>query len=156
MYQAMKTLRDTIGLMRSGADAFNTASGSLSGIGTAVTSVNAIIDQIKSADDMLGGFLKNLKYPNQYGSMVIYIFYGVLIGFSLFGIIGALLTACCDKFGCRHLMYFSCIFLFIFGIIGFMIAVIFSIMAPIMAWSCDYIDFTLQSQANLDSIFLII
>ena len=42
-------------------------------------------------------------------------------------LLGALLTACCNKYGCRHLMYFSCLFLFLGALIGFFIAVIFSI-----------------------------
>ena len=75
-------------------------------------------------------------------------FYGVFIGFGFFALLGALLTACCDKYGCRYLMYFSCVFLFIVGLIGFLIATIISLIIPATTWGCSFLDVTLASDAG--------
>lgn len=117
------------------------------------TTIDNLIADVKNMDDGLGGFLSLLSYPKNFGNIGMQGFYGFLIAFSFFAILGALLTACCDKPGCRHLMYFSCIFLFIGGFIAFWIAVIFSIFVPIFTWTCSFLDVTIGSDAGFRSNF---
>lgn len=40
-------------------------------------------------------------------------------------------------------MYFSCVFLFFFGLIGFILAILFSIIIPILFFACDWISVTM-------------
>lgn len=84
--------------------------------------------------------------------MGIQVFFGVVIGFSCLALLGALLTVCCDKYGCRHLMYFSCLFLFIGALVGFFISTLFSVLVPFFTWTCSYLDYTILSSANFQGI----
>lgn len=116
-----------------------------------ITSVTNIRDQLVTADDSLGSTLKPATNVRTYGTMGVQVFYGVVILFSFFAILGALLTACCDKYGCRHLMYFSCIFLFIIALFGFFISIILSIFVPLTTWACDFLDTTFKDQAGFSA-----
>jgi len=104
-------------------------------------------------DTSLGNYLDFVNMPSDYGTMGMQIFYGIMIAFSFFALIGALLTACCNKYGCRHLMYFSCIFLFLIGLIGFLVSVLFSILVPILTWTCSYMDIAMADQTGFQGIF---
>jgi tetrahydromethanopterin S-methyltransferase subunit B len=115
------------------------------------TTLNGIISSITSADNNLGTYLSYFNSPGQYGSMGMQVFYGVLIGFSCLALLGALLTVCCDKYGCRYLMYFSCLILFIGALVGFVVSTLFSILVPAFTWTCSYLDNTLQSSANFQT-----
>jgi hypothetical protein len=88
--------------------------------------------------------------------MALQIFYGVFIGFSTLALLGALLTVCCDKYGCRHLIYFSCIILFIVGLIGSLLATFFSIFLPGLTWGCSFIDTALATTTGFTSKTIII
>lgn len=92
-----------------------------------------------------------MKTGGDNGNMGLQAYYGVMIGFSFFALLGGLLTVCCDKYGCRHLMYFSCVVLFVATLIGFFLATIFSVIVPAMTWGCDFIDVSLSSDANFKS-----
>ena len=95
--------------------------------------------------------MKNTKMAGDNGNMGLQAFYGVFIGFGFFALLGTLLTVCCDKYGCRYLMYFSCIFLFIVGLIGFLISSILSFVVPVTTWGCSYLDVTLGSESGFTS-----
>jgi hypothetical protein len=84
----------------------------------------------------------------QIGNMGLQAFYGVFIGFASLALLGTLLTACCDKYGCRHLVYFSCLIMFLVGLIGALLLTIFAIMIPAFTRGCSYLDVTLGSQAG--------
>lgn len=120
------------------------------------TTVTNLASDVNSMDSNLGTMLGFLSMPTTYGNMAMQGFYGFLIAFSFFALIGVLLTACCSKPGCRHLMYFSCMFLFIGALIGFFIASLFSIMVPLFTWTCSYIDYILASQTNFNSNYYMI
>ena len=77
--------------------------------------------------------------------MVISIIYGVMLGLSVLALLGVVLMTFCDKYKCRYLMYFSCVILFFLGILGFLIAMIFSILVPVMYFLCGWLDVTLTS-----------
>lgn len=120
------------------------------------TTISSLVTDVNSMDNQLGGYLSYLKTPGTYGNIGMQGFYGFFIGFSFFSLLGVLLMACCDKTGCRHLMYFSCIFLFIGGFVAFLISVIFSIIVPFFTWTCSFIDVSVSSSTGFSSSFIII
>ena len=97
-----------------------------------------------------------MKKVGDNGNMALQAFYGVFIGFSFFALLGALLTACCDKYGCRHLMYFSCLFLFLVGFLGFFISFILSIIIPPATWGCSWFDVAVTNAAGFQGIHALI
>ncbi len=70
------------------------------------------------------------------GTLVINLIYGVMLGLSVLALLGVVLMTFCDKYKCRYLMYFSCVSLFFLGILGFLLAIIFSIIVPILFLMC--------------------
>jgi len=102
-------------------------------------------------DDTLNNMLSFMAAPSSYGSMAVQAFYGVMIGFSSLTLLGTILTVCCGKFSCRNLMYLGCIFLFIAALIGFIIAIVLSILVPVFSWTCSYLDVTLQDSASFNT-----
>jgi hypothetical protein len=107
-----------------------------------VTTVNGLVSDIEGMDSSFGGMIGLFSMPATFGNMGMQGFYGFLIAFSFFALLGALLTACCNKPGCRYLMYFSCIFLFLAGLLSLLISVIFSLLVPTFTWTCAYLDVT--------------
>jgi len=122
-----------------------------SSISTIQTTLNNLISNVNSMDSGLGTYLNFFKIPQSYGNIGMQGFYGFLLGFSFIALVGLILTACCDKAGCRYLMYFACIFLFIGGFLGFFIAVIFSVMVPVFAWTCDFLSVSVASSSGFQS-----
>lgn len=133
----------------------STFSGQVSNIQSSVASIqstlNSLISNVNSMDSGLGTYLSYLKIPQNYGNMGMQAFYGGLTGFSFLALLGLLFTACCDKSGCRYLMYFSCLFLFLAGFLAFFIAVIFSVFVPIFTWTCDYLTVAVGSSSGFKS-----
>ncbi len=88
--------------------------------------------------------------------MVFQVIYGVAMGFAVFALIGVIFMTFCDKYKCRYLMYFACIILFLFAIIGFLLAFIFSLILPVMYWGCDWLTVSISTgggfTTNLGSI----
>lgn len=76
------------------------------------------------------------------------VYFGVVIGFTFLGILGCLLMTFCGKFKCRYLIYFACVMLFIVGLIGFLLSVIFSVITPALYFGCTFIDFAVSSPVN--------
>lgn len=153
MVGALYTILDKIGITisdtRSQATNFNS---DWSSFGTEITNVqsaiNSIVTSVSDINNMLKSGLSMVKLTGNNGNMGLQAYYGVLIGFSFFALLGVLLTACCDKYGCRHLMYFSCIFLFLAGFIGFFLSTIFSVLLPPITWGCSYLDVALGSDSG--------
>jgi hypothetical protein len=79
------------------------------------------------------------------GTMIFQIIYAVSLGLAVLTLIGVVLMTFCDKYKCRYLMYFACVFMFLFAFIGFLIAFFFSIIIPIMYWGCDWLSVTVGS-----------
>ena len=105
----------------------------------------------KLEDDVVGKLLGWLTNPQEYSELGLQAIYGFLIGFSFLTLIGALLTVCCNKYGCRHLMYFSCVFLVAGAFLPFLVAFLLSFTVPIFTWTCDYLDVTLASDTGYRS-----
>lgn len=133
----------------------STFSGQVTNIQSSVASIqttlNSLISNVNSMDSGMGTYLGYLKAPQNYGNLGMQAFYGGMIGFSCLTLIGLLLTACCDKPGCRYLMYFSCMFLFLAGFIAFFVSVLFSVFVPVFTWTCDYLTVAVGSSSGFQS-----
>lgn len=131
---AMSTALTTI------RDASVSFGGSISTFTSAIAAVNTDLDAFKSSindmDASVLDVLGTLDGPKDSGTLVIQMFYGVALGAALIALIGVVLMTFCDQYKCRYLMYFACLILFFFAIVGFLMATIFSIIVPIMYWGC--------------------
>jgi hypothetical protein len=89
------------------------------------------------------------------GSMVINLFYGLLIGLCSLAILGAILMACCESYKCRYLMYLICGVMFLIMGVGFLVATLLSAVIPAtrIIWGCDYLNASISSSANFDCTF---
>ena len=67
---------------------------------------------------------------------IITAFFGVVVGLSVLVILGALLMTFCEKYKCRYLIYFACIFLVLIGIVGFLLSTLLSAIVPAVYFSC--------------------
>ena len=157
LYTVIDTMKTTISDVRTNAGAFRSTFASVASALTSITSeINGIVTSVNDADTSMESSFGNMETAGDNGNMALQAFYGVFVGFSAFALLGALLTVCCDKYGCRYLMYFSCVFLFLAGIIGFFIATILSIFIPPITWGCSYLDVTLGSEAGFTSNYFVI
>lgn len=100
------------------------------------------------SEDKVTPYSNSSKDAAKGANLGIKLYYAVLIGLSVIVILAAILTSCCKFFNCRYVMYFGCVVLFILGLIGFLLAVFFSVVLPPMTWSCQYFDQSLTSEAN--------
>lgn len=152
LYTLLKTISDLITNARSNAATFKS---NLSSVNSAVASIknsiSSIISSVTKMDSSIGGPIGMLGTVGQNGNMGLQAFYGVFIGFASLALLGTLLTACCDKYGCRHLIYFSCLIMFLVGLIGALLSTLFSILIPAFTWGCSYFDTTLGSQVGFTS-----
>jgi hypothetical protein len=146
IYSIYNTLYTTLNNLKSSSTSFSSDS-TISGATTAITANIASFNQtISSFDSSVASALDLMNLPQTYGTMAIQIFYAVALGLAVFTLIGVILMTFCDKYKCRYLMYFSCIILFFIGLLGFIIAVLFSIILPLMYWGCDWLQNTLGKQ----------
>lgn len=86
-----------------------------------------------------------MNTPKTMGTLVINLIYGIALGVSVLALLGVILMTFCDKYKCRYLMYFSCVILFFFGILGFFLAIIFSIIVPVVFFLCEWMDVTITT-----------
>lgn len=153
-YFAISTVKVLIDNIRTKAGSFNTNFAAISGgaLGTMSTTVGSLVTDIDGMDSSFGTIVGLFSMPSSFGDMGMQAFYGFLIGFSFFALLGALLTACCNKPGCRYLMYFACIFLFLGGFLSLFISIIFSLLVPTFTWTCSYLDVTMADSIGFNGI----
>lgn len=143
---SFSAITSTLDSIKNGASAFAGGSGTFTSSITGVTSdLNNVKNQINDLDSSLQSALDALETPKSAGGMVISLIYGVMLGLSILAMLGVVLMTFCDKYKCRYLMYFSCVVLFFIGIVGFLIAIIFSIIVPVMFLLCEWLDVTITS-----------
>ena len=145
-YTSMQTIKANAGVFDSQVATINAE----------IPSIQTTVDSLKTdmqdlENNAVGKMLDGLGPAEDYSELVLQAFYGYLIGFSFLAMIGALLTTCCNKYGCRHLMYFSCIFLLLGGLLAFIIAVMMSITVPLYTWTCSWLDVTVGTSAGYES-----
>lgn len=154
LYASIEYARLMMQGIKDSSNSFSTQVGTIqSQIVPMQTTINGLVTDVSKMDDNLGTYLSYIKTPGTYGNMGMQAYYGFLIGFSFFSLLGVLLMACCDKPGCRHLMYLTCIFLFIGALVGFIVSVIFSILVPFFTWTCSYISVAVGSSSGFSSTF---
>ena len=64
----------------------------------------------------------------------------MILALALLGAIGAFIIACCTVVKARHIIYCTCTFLLILGIISFVLLIFMSILLPNVAQICRYVD----------------
>jgi hypothetical protein len=149
LYTVLQTISNTISTARSNAASFSSNFGTVNSAVIGIKNLtNSIITNINSMDNSIGGAIGIMDNVGQNGNMGLQAFYGVFIGFASLALLGTLLTACCDKYGCRHLVYFSCLIMFLVGLIGALLSTIFSLFIPVFTWGCSFLDVTLGSQTG--------
>lgn len=148
---AFETFMNTLASAATGfTGSVGTFTNSLSGVTGQIGDLTGTVDNLTSTIENYYGYAQ----PALDGLTIgVSVYFGVVIGFTILAIIGCLLMSFCDKFKCRYLIYFACIILFIIGLIGFLLAVIFSILTPVLYFGCQFIDFTLANQSNFYSVF---
>lgn len=158
MYNLFYSIEYARLLMQGIKSSSNTFSGQIATITSQITpmqnTINSLIDNINSMDSGLSLFLSIINLGSSFGSVGLQAFYGFLITFSAFSLLAAFVMCCCDKPGCRNLMYFSCAFLFIGAFVAFIIAVIFSVLVPVFTWTCDFLSVAFSSSAGFNSTLL--
>ena len=133
----------------SNVDNFSNQVGTLgTTIDSVVSTVNGTLGTISTFNGYLDTVNSSISPYMNIITIVVTAFFGVFIGLGILGIIGVILMTCCDKYGCRYLLYFVCVILFVLGIISFLLSVLFSIITPVLYLGCDFISVTISSQAN--------
>lgn len=152
LYLSISVVKISIDAIKSNAGIFDTGVTPLTTELDIMTDVvNDLVTDIEGMDSSFGAIVGLFSMPSSFGDMGMQAFYGFLIGFSFFALLGALLTACCNKPGCRFLMYFACIFLFIGGFLSLFISIIFSLLVPTFTWTCAYLDVTLANSVGFNA-----
>lgn len=145
-FTSFSSTTDTLDSIRSGAASFVGGAGSFGPSISSVTSdLNNVKAQINDLDSSLSSILDVMETPKSAGTLVISLIYGIMLGLSVLALLGVVLMTFCDKYKCRYLMYFSCVILFFLGILGFLIAIIFSILVPVFFLLCEWLDVTMTS-----------
>lgn len=80
-------------------------------------------------------------------SVAIYVLAALSLLFSIILIISAICVCQCNKFSIRKLMYPSCFFISIIGILFFIISLVMSAATMGTHYACHYIDIGLQTKA---------
>lgn len=136
-YTVLTTVEDFLGGISTAAKAFVDSvqpfKDSVSGVKDSISGFSTTInDAVNSADGIY-----TTAQPALDGLTIgVSVFFGVVIGFCVLGILGCLLMTFCDKFKCRYLIYFACVILFIIAIIGFILSIMFSVITPAMFFAC--------------------
>ncbi len=138
-YTTLSDISSSSSSFTSGASGFNTA---ISGM---TNDLNNVKTQMNDLDKTVKGGLQLMETPKTMGTLVINLIYGVALGLAALALLGVVLMTFCDKYKCRYLMYFSCVILFFFGLLGFIIAILFSIIVPVLFFFCEWMDVTITS-----------
>lgn len=146
LYTSIQTGYTTLNGIKSSAAGFASgAAGFSSSIGGITSDLTNVQTQINDLDNSMKDALDLMETPKTIGTLVINLIYGIALGLAALALLGVILMTFCDKYKCRYLMYFSCVILFFFGILGFLLAIIFSIIVPVMYLLCEWLDVTITS-----------
>jgi hypothetical protein len=138
-----------IGGIGRNVDNFSLMSASLSGsLTSGVYSVNEILNSVVSLDGRLEEINRQISPYVKVISDVSIAFFSVFIGLGLVAIVGSVMMSCFYKFFCRYMIYVIMVIFFIFGLVCFVLAIVFSIVLPIIYFSCDWISVSISSSAS--------
>lgn len=136
-YKTISDTHTTLSGISTSTTSFNSgAAGFTSAVGTMTNDLGKVQIQVNDLDASLKKGLELMDTPKSIGSLVINLIYGIALGVSVLALLGVVLMTFCDKYKCRYLMYFSCVVLFFLGLVGFLIAVVFSILVPVVFFLC--------------------
>lgn len=157
LYTLVNAAKTSITTISNSADNFNNqASNFQSGVAALQTTITDFNNFLSNADSNSYTYMDTVSSKKPLINLGVQVVYGVTIGLASMMLLGALLVAFCDKPKCRYLMYFTCFLLFFIGMAGFLMSIIFSIITPTIYFGCQFIDFSLSSSSNFDSIFYLI
>ena len=136
-YAEIDVSLDLIDNVADTADAFgnsiSTFQGAVSGV---QDTVGDFASQLEGYDDMFYSIFESADPILEAVTTVITAFFGVIVGLSILGILGAILMTFCDKYKCRYLIYFTCTIMFIIGLVTFIITIVLSLLVPAFFFSC--------------------
>lgn len=76
---------------------------------------------------------------------ILSVFYGMIFGFAILGLVGSILITFCTVIRTRLIMYFTCGFLTVFGLVGFIFLIFLGFVHPQASQVCAYADKRLTS-----------
>ena len=149
LYAIVKTVETAISSIRTSSFIYNATFSAISGQTTLIQdATNTMITSITDIDTNLGNPLDTVKSLGDTADTLLKVFYSFFISFSFVALLGVFLTAFCHRYACRYLMYIACVFLFIIGVVGFILVVLLSVVIPVVTWGCSYLDVTMGSEAG--------
>jgi hypothetical protein len=125
-------------------------------VATLQSKITNFTNFVTDADNNNYNLLKKVSDNKSLITLGVKLVYGITIGIASLMLLGTLMVAFCDKTKCRYLMYSTCIILFLIGILGFFLSFVFSILAPVTFFGCQFINHSLSSASNFDCIYLLI
>ena len=141
--------------MRSIGDNADTFSSQIGTIGSTLSSALDPLNNLKTTltgvDSSFATIYDAVNPIMNLITLVVTAVFGVFIGLGVLSILGTVLMTFCDKYSCRYLVYFVCVILFILGIVSFLLALIFSIITPILYLGCDFINVSVSSQTGFSN-----
>lgn len=149
MYAIIDALYSAMGTLSTNINNIDTVTGNgdlKSQITQGVDSFSPINDQIDALDDTIYEMFGVVGPILGYIRLAVLIFFSVALGLGTLVVIGVVFMTFCDKPKCRYLMYIPCILITIIVVLGFLIAVILSIMAPVLYMGCTVLNTGLDTQ----------
>jgi hypothetical protein len=157
LYSAVRAAKDAIASISSAAGSFvaqtSTLQASLGGLQSTVKNFSSFVVDI---DGSFYNSLSSASSNTNYILTGVKVLYAATIAMASLMLLGALLVSFCDKTNCRYLVYITCFFLFLLGLLGFLLSIVFSVLTPVVYFGCQYMSFSLASSANFNSTYLAI
>ena len=151
-YFAIKKVNDGLQTISDQATNFTSQTGSVGGvIDQIVNSMGSMVDTVTGVNTMISGADDTASPIMKIVTIVVTAIFGVFIGLGVLSIIGTILMTFCDKFSCRYLVYFVCVILLVLGFISFLLAVLFSVITPVLYLGCDFITVAIGSSAGFST-----
>lgn len=83
-------------------------------------------------------------------TVAIMVLFTIVIVLCALIVVGGVLMTFCEKYKFRYMIYAPCCILVLIGIVGFLIAFIFSLITPVLYFGCQFIEFSIASSANFN------
>lgn len=154
-YNYVNNLKTSLATISTNVDAYLATAAITTSITNAITQLDPIINMLTPLDGQYSSFI-NLSSFSTYATQGVQIYYSAVIGIASLALLGAILMAFCQKYKCRYLMYMMCLFMVLFAIVGFLVSTIFSIIIPVVSWTCDYLDVGMKDSVGFDCNCIVI
>ena len=152
LYTAVSAAMNTIANISTSADNFISQTNTLqSSLASLQSTVKNFTNFILSTDSSFFTSLSTASSDSNYLLTGAKVLYTATIAMASLMLLGALLVSFCDKTNCRYLIYVTCFFLFLLGLLGFTLSIVLSVLTPAVYFGCQYMNFSLNSPANFNS-----